>query len=144
MFTQTNPVRVRRQYHPNLDLVHFGLSEEDLDTEFNAAVETGLNSAKPLREIIAHLQLIYCRSIGVEFIYIRDPERVNWIKNWIHRNDNAPQFNVAQKKRILHKLNEAVAFESFLNTKYVGQKRFSIEGAEAIIPGLHFAVERAS
>jgi 2-oxoglutarate dehydrogenase E1 component len=144
LFTQTNPVRVRRQYHPNLDLEHFGLSNADLDTVFNAAVETGFNSAKPLREIVAHLQNVYCRSIGVEFIYIRDPERVNWIKNWIHKNDNAPLFSVAQKKRILHKLNEAVAFESFLNTKYVGQKRFSIEGAEAIIPGLDFAVERAA
>ncbi len=144
LFTQTNPVRTRRQYQPNLDLAHFGLSDDDLDTEFNAAVEAGAKTAKTLREIVAHLQNVYCRSIGVEFIYIRDPERVNWIKNWIHKNDNAPEFNTDQKKRILHKLNEAVAFESFLNTKYVGQKRFSIEGAEAIIPGLDFAVERAS
>lgn len=144
LFTQTNPVRTRRQYHPNLDLEHFGLSDEDLDTEFKAAKEAGSDSAKPLRDIVRHLHNVYCRSIGVEFIYIRNPERVNWIKNWIHKNDNAPIFNTDQKKRILHKLNEAVAFESFLNTKYVGQKRFSIEGAEALVPGLDFAVERAS
>ncbi len=144
LFTQTNPVRARRTYRPNLDISHFGLSETDLDTSFNAAIELGLSGAAPLREIIAHLEAIYCRSIGVEFIYIRDPERVSWIKNWIHQNDNYPQFTLAQKKRILHKLNEAVAFESFLNTKFVGQKRFSIEGAEALIPGLDLAITRAS
>ena len=144
LFTQTNPVRARRKYAPNLDITHFGLTEEDLDTSFNAAVETGMSGPAPLRQIINHLEAVYCRSIGVEFIYIRDPERVGWIKNWIHQNDNYPKFNVEQKKRILHKLNEAVAFESFLNTKFVGQKRFSIEGAEALIPGLDFAISRAS
>ena len=144
LFTQTNPVRVRRKHEPTLDIENFGLSQEDLDIEFNAASEVGANGPRTLRVIIAHLQDIYCRSIGVEFAYIRNPERVEWIKNWVHKNDNYPQFSVDQKKRILHKLNEAVAFESFLNTKFVGQKRFSIEGAEALIPSVDFALKRAS
>lgn len=144
LFTQTNPVRTRRKYTPNLDITHFGLDEGDLDIPFNAAVDTGMDGPATLREIIAHLEAVYCRSIGVEFIYIRDPERVSWIKNWIHRNNNAPRFSIEEKKRILHKLNQAVAFESFLNTKFVGQKRFSIEGAEALIPGLDFAIQHAS
>jgi 2-oxoglutarate dehydrogenase E1 component len=144
LFTQTNPVRARRTYTPTLDVENFGLSETDLDTLFNAAVETGMPGPAPLRDIIRHLRAVYCQSIGVEFIYIRDPERARWISSWFGRNDNQPQFSIDQKKRILHKLNEAVAFESFLNTKFVGQKRFSIEGAEAIIPGLDFAITRAS
>ena len=144
LFTQTNPVRSRRTYTPTLDLENFGLSEGDLDTQFNAAVDTGMPGPAPLRDIIRHLEAVYCRSIGIEFIYIRDPERARWISSWFGRNDNQPQFSLDQKKRILHKLNEAVAFEGFLNTKFVGQKRFSIEGAEALIPGLDFAITRAS
>lgn len=144
LFTQTNPVRIRRSYQPTLDIENFGLTQADLDVEFNAATEVGANGPRTLRVIIEHLQNIYCRSIGVEFAYIRDPERVDWIKHWVHKNDNYPEFNIEQKKRILHKLNEAVAFESFLNTKFVGQKRFSIEGAEALIPAVDFAIERAS
>ncbi|MDX5404396.1 MAG: 2-oxoglutarate dehydrogenase E1 component, partial [Bacteroidota bacterium] len=140
LFTQTNPVRSRRKYEPTLDLENFGLSEEDLDTVFQAGYEIGAEQPLPLREIIDHLKRMYCRSIGVEFMYIRKPEVVNWIKRWIHRNDNQPTFSIDQKKHILHKLNEAVAFESFLNTKFVGQKRFSIEGAESLIPALEFAL----
>jgi 2-oxoglutarate dehydrogenase E1 component len=144
LFTLTNPVRTRRSYSPNLDISHFGLAEDDLDKSFKAAAEVGISGPATLRDIISHLDAIYCRSIGVEFNYIRNPERVSWIKNWIHQNDNYPAFDVKRKKHILHKLNEAVAFESFLNTKYVGQKRFSIEGAESLIPALDFAIVRAA
>jgi 2-oxoglutarate dehydrogenase E1 component len=108
-----------------------GLAQEDLDTEFNAATELGLSGPATLREIISHLEKIYCQSIGVEYNYIRDPERRTWIKHWIHRNDNQPNLNTKEKQQILHKLNQAVSFEAFLNTKFVGQKRFSIEGAES-------------
>jgi len=144
LFTHTNPVRTRRTYTPTLDIENFGLSQEDLDLPFNASSQVGLNEGETLRSIITHLEAIYCRSIGVEFIYIRDPERAQWIMNWVHQNDNYPKYDVPQKKRILHKLNEAVAFESFLNTKFVGQKRFSIEGAEALIPAVDFAISRAA
>ena len=144
LFTKTNPVRMRRSYEPTLDIENFGLSKDDLDTPFNAATELGLPGATKLREIISHLQAIYCQSTGVEYNYIRDPERRTWIKNWIHKDDNQPKLSIEEKKQILHKLNQAVSFESFLNTKFVGQKRFSIEGAEALIPGLDEAVNHGA
>lgn len=144
LFTRTNPVRDRREYKPTLDIENFGLSKDDLDTEFNAATELGAKGPATLREIIQHLENIYCQSIGVEYNYIRDPERRTWIKNWIHKDDNQPTLSIDEKKRILHKLNEAVSFEAFLNTKFVGQKRFSIEGAESLIPALDEAVEHGA
>src|SRR6056300_342598 len=144
LFTKTNPVRMRRSYEPTLDIENFGLSKDDLDTPFNAATELGLSGATKLREIIEHLEAIYCQSTGVEYNYIRDPERRTWIKNWIHKDDNQPKLSIEEKKQILHKLNQAVSFESFLNTKFVGQKRFSIEGAEALIPGLDEAVNHGA
>jgi 2-oxoglutarate dehydrogenase E1 component len=144
LFTKTNPVRMRRSYEPTLDIENFGLNKDDLDTSFNAATELGLPGATKLREIISHLEAIYCQSTGVEYNYIRDPERRTWIKNWIHKDDNQPKLSIEEKKQILHKLNQAVSFESFLNTKFVGQKRFSIEGAEALIPGLDEAVNHGA
>jgi len=144
LFTKTNPVRMRRSYEPTLEIKNFGLSKDDLDTPFNAATELGLPGATKLREIITHLEAIYCQSTGVEYNYIRDPERRTWIKNWIHKDDNQPKLSIEEKKHILHKLNQAVSFESFLNTKFVGQKRFSIEGAEALIPGLDEVVNHGA
>ena len=144
LFTKTNPVRERREYEPTLSLENFGLSREDLDIEFNAATELGASGPRTLRKIVEHLEAIYCQSTGVEYNYIRDPERRTWIKHWIHENDNQPVLSVEEKKQILHKLNQAVSFEAFLNTKFVGQKRFSIEGAESLIPGLDEAVNHAA
>ena len=143
LFTKTNPVRERRQYEPTLAIENFGLSESDLDTVFNAGDIIGIGPSS-LREIIAHLTSIYCDSIGVEYMYIRKPERIKWIQNWINVNDNHPDFNPERKKHILKKLNQAVSFEGFLHTKYVGQKRFSLEGNESLIPALDVIVERAA
>ncbi len=143
LFTKTNPVRKRRTYVPTLDLENFGLSDADLETVFTAGEVVGLGP-NTLREIVGHLQRIYCDSIGVEYIYIRNPEFVDWIQGWINVNDNHPEFSVEQKKHILKKLNQAVSFESFLHTKYVGQKRFSLEGNESLIPALDAIVERAA
>ncbi|MCH8555370.1 MAG: 2-oxoglutarate dehydrogenase E1 component [Schleiferiaceae bacterium] len=144
LFTATNPVRERRKYTPTLDVENFGLTSSDLDTKFQAAKEIRMDAPATLREIIAHLKRVYCQSIGVEYTHIRNPQVVNWIKDWLHQNENQPTLDLDQKKRILHKLNEAVSFESFLNTKFVGQKRFSIEGAESLIPALDSAVCRAA
>ena len=144
LFTKTNPVRERREYKPTLDLENFGLVQDDLETEFSAATELGASGPRTLRKIVEHLEAIYCQSTGVEYNYIRDPERRTWIKNWIHENDNQPSLSTEDKKQILHKLNEAVSFEAFLNTKYVGQKRFSIEGAESLIPGLDEAINHGA
>ena len=90
LFTQTNPVRQRRTYSPTLDLENFRLSPADLDTVFQAAVEVGLPGPASLREIVAHLQAIYCRSIGVEYMYVRQPEVIKWVQSFIHPNDNYP------------------------------------------------------
>ena len=143
LFTKTNPVRERRKYEPTLDIENFGLSSDDLDTIFTAGEIIGI-SPKPLRGIIEHLQRIYCDAIGVEYMYIRKPELVEWIQNWVNVNDNHPDFDKERKKHILKKLNQAVSFESFLHTKYVGQKRFSLEGNESLIPALDAIVERAA
>lgn len=140
LFTETNPVRARRKYSPTLDIENFGLSTSDLDKNFEAARELGLKHAAPLRRIIQHLKNVYCRSIGVEYMYIRDVERRKWIIDRLNVNENLPDFTAEQKKHILSKLTEAVGFEAFLNTKFVGQKRFSIEGAESLIPALDMAI----
>ena len=143
LFTKTNPVRDRRQYTPSLAIENFGLESADLSTVFNAGSIMGIGPST-LESIIEHLQAVYCDSIGVEYMYIRDPEKVNWIQQRLNINDNHPQFNEAQKKHILHKLNQAVSFENFLHTKYVGQKRFSLEGGESLIPALDAVIESAA
>lgn len=143
LFTQTNPVRERRKYIPSLEISNFGLSQEDLETVFDAGKIIGIGSSS-LKKIIAHLESIYCDAIGVEYMYIRTPERIQWIQDWLNVNDNRPNFSPDEKKNILRKLNEAVSFESFLHTKYVGQKRFSLEGGESLIPALDVIIEKAA
>jgi 2-oxoglutarate dehydrogenase E1 component len=143
LFTKTNPVRDRRKYSPNLSLENFGLTQADLNVVFNAGEVVGLGP-NTLSEIIAHLERVYCDSIGVEYMYIRNPEKLDWIQNRLHINDNHPNFSKEEKKHILKKLNQAVSFENFLHTKYVGQKRFSLEGGESLIPALDAVVEAAA
>ena len=143
LFTKTNPVRERRKYTPTLNYKNFGFEKEDLEIEFQAGEQIGIGPAK-LSDIIDHLEKVYCQSIGVEYMYIRNPKEINWIKNRLHQNANTPKFDTTQKKHILHKLNQAVAFENFLHKKFVGQKRFSLEGAESLIPALDALVEHAS
>ena len=143
LFTKTNPVRDRRKYSPTLDIENFGLSEPDLQIVFNAGDIMGIGPSS-LETIIHHLKRIYCDSIGIEYMYIRNPEKVNWIQSRLNVNDNHPDFSDKQKKNILKKLNEAVSFENFLHTKYVGQKRFSLEGGESLIPALDAVVESAA
>ena len=143
LFTKTNPVRDRRTYTPNLSIENFRLSSEDLNSVFNAGDIMGIGPST-LTVIIEHLERVYCDSIGVEYMYIRNHERLNWIQQRLHINDNHPNFSQDQKKHILKKLNQAVSFENFLHTKYVGQKRFSLEGGESLIPALDAVVEAAA
>ena len=143
LFTKTNPVRERRQYQPVLDIENFGLTEKDLDKEFSAGDVLGLGRVK-LSKIISHLKTIYCDSIGVEYMYMRNPEKLKWWQSRLNENDNHPNYSQDSKKYILSKLNQAVTFESFLQTKYVGQKRFSLEGGEALIPGISVALREAA
>lgn len=143
LFTQTNPVRERRKYYPGKELETFGLSEADMDTIFNAGVEVGLGPAK-LKDIRQLIEDTYCRSIGAEFKYIRNPEKIKWLQDRMEADRNKPTYSLDIKKRILDKLNHAVAFESFLGTKFLGQKRFSLEGAESLIPALDAVIEKGS
>ena len=143
LFTKTNPVRDRRKYTPTLDLGNFGLGEADLDTVFSAGNEVGIGPAR-LKDIIALLDQTYCQSIGVEFKYIRNPDKVKWLQDRMESSRNTPSFALEQKKEILEKLNEAVVFEKFLGKKFIGAKRFSIEGAEALIPALDTVIEHGA
>ncbi len=142
LFTKTNPVRNRRTYLPTLDIENFGLSKEDLQIPFEAGNILKIG-AKLLSEIIEHLNLVYCESIGVEYMYIRNPDEIQWWRDQLHKNDNHPNYTIDQKKYILSKLNQAATFEQFLQTKYVGQKRFSLEGGETLIPAISVALFNA-
>jgi 2-oxoglutarate dehydrogenase E1 component len=144
LFTKTNPVRERRTYTPDLSIENYGLSKEDLTTVFNCAVETGMNGPATLADIIVHLEKIYCNSIGVEYMHINNVEEKRFIKEWLHKDENLPRLSADEKVEILHKLNQAVAFENYLHTKFVGQKRFSLEGGEALIPALDQLISKSS
>jgi 2-oxoglutarate dehydrogenase E1 component len=143
LFTNTNPVRQRRAYTPNLDLTNFELSEDDLFEEFDAGEIIGIGRTS-LQNIIIHLERIYCTSIGIEYMYIRTPERIKWIQDYLNNNDNKPILSNDERIHILRKLIQANNFESFLHKKYVGQKRFSLEGGETLIPALDLIFERAA
>ena len=144
LFTKTNPVRERRHYFPTLDIENFGLSKEDLNKKFTSATQTGMPAAATLQEIITHLQNIYCDSIGVEYMHIQNVEEKKFIMEWVNVNENHPTLSAKEKTEILFKLNQAVAFENYLHTKFVGQKRFSLEGGESLIPALDQLITRSS
>ncbi|WP_306550322.1 2-oxoglutarate dehydrogenase E1 component [Daejeonella sp.] len=143
LFTKTNPVRERRAYFPGKELITFGLDDSDLETVFNAGVEVGIGPAK-LKDILALVEQTYCQSIGVEYKYVRNPEKLKWFELRMESERNTPNFGIETKKRILAKLNEAVVFENFLGTKFLGQKRFSLEGAEAVIPALDSIIQKGA
>ncbi|KEY20005.1 2-oxoglutarate dehydrogenase E1 component [Kaistella antarctica] len=144
LFTNTNPVRENRHFEPTLDIENFGLTKADLSRKFNSATTTGLVSAVTLQELIAHLDKIYCKSIGVEYMHINNIAERKFIREWLQVNENHPQLNADEKIEILEKLNQAVAFENYLHTKFVGQKRFSLEGGESLIPALDQLITRSS
>jgi 2-oxoglutarate dehydrogenase E1 component len=133
--SKTNPVRERVDRKALLDLKDFDLSDNDLDTVFEAGNELGIGSAS-LRKIVESLKYIYEGTVGFEYMYVREPDIQQWLKQKIEKDALAFNPSVEEKKRILSKLNEAVVFENFLHTKYIGQKRFSLEGGETTIPAL--------
>ncbi len=143
LFTETNPVRTRRQYSPSLDLKNYGLSEDDLDTVFQAGKEIGTGAA-PLKDIVAHLKTTYCRTIGAEFMFIRKPEIIEWLYTRMEKTKNLPRFDPEEKKHIYFHLKLAVGFEQFIHKKYTGQKRFSLEGGESLIPALDAVIEKGA
>ena len=141
LFTKTNPVRTRRSYSPTLAIDNFNLSEKDLDVEFAAGKEIGLGKAK-LRDVISHLEETYCASIGVEYRYMTNPDKVRWLQEKMEFSRNRETLPAQSKMRILNLLIEASGFEDYLHKKFVGQKRFSLEGSESIIPALDAIISR--
>ncbi|QIK16406.1 2-oxoglutarate dehydrogenase E1 component [Blattabacterium sp. DPU] len=140
-FTNTNPIQKRRKHIPSLNLKNFGLSEKELNTTFEAGKLIGIGKTT-LKNIINHLKNIYFGSIGIEYIYISNPEKIQWIEKWFSKEKL--QFSTEDKKFFLKKLNEAITFENFIHTKFVGQKRFSIEGNESTLPALEEMIEYTS
>ncbi len=142
LFTHTNPVRERRKYTPTLAIENYGLEQADLALEFQAGTEIGIGVAT-LEKIIKHLEDTYCQSIGIEYAYIRGTERLKWLRDKIEL-ENRPVYNANDKKEIFSKLNNATVFEQFLHKKYVGQKRFSLEGGESLIPCLDALIKQGA
>ena len=142
LIAKTNPIRERKDRNANLDLTFFGLSNSDLEKTFNAGNLIGLG-ATSLKNILAHLQNAYAKNIGIEYKYIADQKIVDWLTEEMENNFSAP-ISIEQKSRILEKLNQGVIFEKFLHTKYIGQKRFSLEGGESTIPALDAIINTAA
>ncbi|MDX1545687.1 MAG: multifunctional oxoglutarate decarboxylase/oxoglutarate dehydrogenase thiamine pyrophosphate-binding subunit/dihydrolipoyllysine-residue succinyltransferase subunit, partial [Rhodothermales bacterium] len=138
-----NPLGYDWVYHPELDPARYGLTVWDLDREF---VTGGLGGRDvlPLREILDIVRQTYTRRVGVEFMHISDPQEKRWLQERIEPVRNADPITPEQQRRILQKLNSAEAFERFLHTKYIGHKRFSLEGAESVIPMLDFMLSDAA
>ncbi|OEK03128.1 2-oxoglutarate dehydrogenase E1 component [Roseivirga sp. 4D4] len=141
--SKTNPVRERKDRKPILDLQYFNLSDADLDTEFLSGEEIGIGKAT-LRKIIETLKYIYEGTVGFEYMSVRDPEKLSWLREKIEKEALSFNPSTEQRKRILSKLNEAVVFENFLHTKYLGQKRFSLEGGETTIPALDAIINKGA
>lgn len=143
LFTKTNPVRSRRTYSPTLDIENFGLQKSDLDTVFQAGNNIGIGPAS-LRAIIEHLEATYCQSIGVEYVFMRDPQLIEWLKFKMESTRNSEIFSPEKRNHIYYHLKLAVGFENFIHKKFVGQKRFSLEGGEVLIPALDAVIEQGS
>jgi len=143
LFTKTNPVRTRRKYFPTLDIQNFNLSESDLESEFDAGNLIGLGKVK-LKTIISALQNTYCSNIGAEYMFIRQPEITQWLEKKMESSQNHPEFSDDERRHIFGNLNHAVGFEQFMHKKFVGQKRFSLEGGESLIPALDAVIEKGA
>jgi len=143
LFTKTNPVRARRKYSPTLDIENFGLEKSDLETVFQAGNNIGIGPAR-LKDIVAHLNATYCGSIGVEYNYLRHPEVIQWLREKMEGSKNSRDFSNEMRRHIFYHLKVAVGFESFIHKKFVGQKRFSLEGTETLIPALDAVIEQGA
>ena len=142
LLAKTNPIRTRKDRGANIELSFYGFTEADLDKEFHAGNLIGLGTT-PLRNILNHLEKTYANHIGIEFKYISDQKKVDWLTNEVEKKMLDP-ISLEKKKRILEKLNQGVMFEKFLHTKYVGQKRFSLEGGETTIAALDAIINTAA
>ena len=130
--------------NPALALETFGLTEADLDQEFAINNLPGIDGSRAsLRTIIAHLKATYCGNVGVEYMHIQNREQRLWVREQVEKGANQPVLSGDEKRRILMKLNQAETLEHFIHTKFLGQKRFSLEGGEALMPALDAIIELA-
>ncbi len=141
VMADTDPLEYRQRKHPDLDIVEHGLTLWDLEREFAVGGFAGKSMMK-LRDILGVLRDSYCRTVGIEFMHIQDPKQRKWIQDRVERPHAKPERE--EQLRILRRLNAAEAFETFLQTKYVGQKRFSLEGGESVIPLLDAVLASAA
>lgn len=141
LVAKTNPIRERKDRYANLELSNFGLSDDDLNKTFAAGKFVGMENAT-LQSIIDHVQKCYTGHMGVQVGYINDQEKLDWLTHAVEQTMLKP-VPLPQKRRILQKLNEGVMFEKFLHTKYIGQKRFSLEGGETAIAALDAIINTA-
>ena len=141
LMADTDPLNYRQRRHPDLDVLSHGLTLWDLDREFAVGGFAGEERMK-LRDVLGVLRDAYCRTIGIEYMHISEPEQRAWLQQRIEVPHQKPHPN--EQKYILSKLNAAEAFETFLQTKYVGQKRFSLEGGETVIPLLDAVLDKAA
>ncbi|MEV5443890.1 multifunctional oxoglutarate decarboxylase/oxoglutarate dehydrogenase thiamine pyrophosphate-binding subunit/dihydrolipoyllysine-residue succinyltransferase subunit, partial [Streptomyces sp. NPDC052644] len=141
VMADTDPLEYRQRKHPDLDITEHGLTLWDLEREF-AVGGFGGKSMMKLRDILGVLRDSYCRTTGIEFMHIQDPKQRKWIQDRVERPHSKPERE--EQLRILRRLNAAEAFETFLQTKYVGQKRFSLEGGESVIPLLDAVIDSAA
>ncbi|MFJ7148471.1 multifunctional oxoglutarate decarboxylase/oxoglutarate dehydrogenase thiamine pyrophosphate-binding subunit/dihydrolipoyllysine-residue succinyltransferase subunit [Streptomyces sp. NPDC100445] len=141
VMADTDPLEYRQRKHPDLDIVEHGLTLWDLEREFAVGGFAGKSMMK-LRDILGVLRDSYCRTTGIEFMHIQDPKQRKWIQDRVERPHTKPERE--EQLRILRRLNAAEAFETFLQTKYVGQKRFSLEGGESVIPLLDAVIDSAA
>ncbi len=142
LLANTNPIRKRKDRGAQLALEDFRLSQADLDTVFEAGIEL-FGKPATLREIVEGLQRVYTSTIGFDYYYIRNREEKKWLRDKIEQENLNRSYTIEEKIHILSKLNEAVVFENFLHTKFLGQKRFSLEGGETTIPALDALINTA-
>lgn len=142
LLAKTNPIRNRIDRGANLSLKSFGLSDSDLNTNFYAGNFLGLGVTS-LKNIIDFLEKTYCNHVGIEYKYVTSQEKIDWLTTEIEQNFNN-KISLDKQKRILEKLNQGVIFEKFLHTKYIGQKRFSLEGGETTIAALDAIINEAA
>jgi len=142
VLSDLDPLSDEPGHSPELDLSYYDLTLWDLDREFYCG-GLGGNEKATLREIISLLRETYCGKMGAEFMHILDLEERKWLRERMESTTNTPDLDKDQKKEILHKLNQAKAFEQFLHKKYIGHKRFSLEGADTLIPMMHHMLEKA-
>ena len=141
LMADTDPLEFKVRSHPDLDVVNHGLSLWDLDREFPVGDFAGKPVMK-LRDVLGVLRDSYCRTVGIEYMHIQSPEERRWLQDRVERKSHAPDRD--EQLHVLERLNAGEAFESFLQTKFVGQKRFSLEGGESVIPLLDGVLTRAA